>query len=67
MIIGTNCLVCVNGKLILGKVQFVFSHNVVIEVSGEDGTQVVSKENVIKSVSSEAFEAIKEHYELLVK
>ena len=69
MILGSNCLVCVNNALVLGKVQAVYQHNVVVEIYGDkiDEPQVISKENVISSVSSEAFEAIKEHHQMLVK
>lgn len=69
MILGTNCLVCIKNALVLGKVQAVYKHNVVVEIYGNkmDEPQVVSKENVISSVSSEAFEAIKEHSQVLVK
>lgn len=69
MILGSNCLVCVNNALVLGKVQAIYQHNVVVELFGDkiDEPQVISKNNVISSVSSEAFEAIKEHYKVLVK
>lgn len=67
MIIGTNCLVCINGELLLGKIQAIYSFNVVVELFRDGESQAISKENVINSVSLEAFEAIKEHYELLIK
>lgn len=67
MIIGTDCLVCIDGKLLLGRVQSIYQYNVVVELFEDGETQVVSKEKVINSVSSEAFETIREHYKVLVK
>jgi hypothetical protein len=67
MIIGTDCLVCINGELLLGKVQSIYQYNVVVELYKDGESQVINKENVINSISSEAFEAIKEHYKVLVK
>ncbi|MGE8037740.1 hypothetical protein [Lysinibacillus sp. NPDC093692] len=35
MILGSNCLVCINNGLVLGKVQAVYQHNVVVEIYGD--------------------------------
>ncbi|MGE7113974.1 hypothetical protein [Lysinibacillus sp. NPDC047702] len=69
MILGSDCLVCINNALLLGKVQAIYQYNVVVEICGDkmEEPQVIGKENVISSVSSESFEAIKEHYQVLVK
>lgn len=69
MFIGTNCLVCIKNALVLGKVIAIYQYNVVVEIYGDEITEpiTVEREDIISSVSSEAFEAIKDNYELLVK
>ena len=69
MILGSDCLVCINNALVLGKVQAIYEHNVVVELYGNntDKPVIVGNDKVISSVSSEAFEAIREHYQVLVK
>ena len=69
MVLGSKCLVCINGALLVGQIQSIYEYNVVVELFGEKVTepQVISKEKVIGSVSSEAFETIQEYAEVLVK
>ena len=69
MILGSDCLVCINNALVLGKVQAIYEQNVVVELYGNntDKPVIVGNDKVISSVSSEAFEAIREHYQVLVK
>ncbi|MEX3625378.1 hypothetical protein [Viridibacillus arvi] len=69
MNIDSNCLVSINGALLLGEIQSIFQYTVTVKIYGDNlsETHVVNKENVIGSISSKAFESIKEHYNVLVK
>lgn len=69
MIIGQKCLVVFNSALVLAEVQAVYQYNVVVRLFGKRITepQVIERENVIGSISQEAFDAIEKNKGVLVK
>ena len=69
MTVGSDCLFCINNVLVLGKVRYIDGDTVVASLYGDKTRMpaILTKDDVISSITPEAFEAIKEHHQAWVK